>query len=238
MDANKVYKWLENSGRWWWPPYCQLCGATPPAADALCAACAAELPFNIHACRVCALPLERPGICGRCQRRPPPFHRTLAAFRYQQPIAQMVHGLKFGQRLYFGRILGEYLADCIEAGGAPLPDLVIPVPLHRRRLAERGYNQAAELARPLARRLHIELALNVVERRWATAEQSTLNALQRRRNVKDAFTVTTALAGCRVAIVDDVMTTGATVTELARSLVSAGAACIEVWLCARAPLVR
>ena len=237
----KVNNWLKSAQIRLWPQCCPLCGDGPLVLDnAFCAGCLNDMPWNTHCCRICALPLHYyDTVCGRCLRKPPLYHRALAVFSYRDPISHIVHGLKFGQRLYYGRFLGEKLAETVlQAEHLIMPDVLIPMPLHRKRMAERGYNQAHEIARPVARRLELPIALDIVARQHQTAEQSRLNALQRRCNLKDAFSVTGSVRGLHVAIVDDVMTTGATVGELARVLVAAGVRRIDVWLGARAPLVR
>ncbi len=184
-------------------------------------------------------PRGHAAICGQCLRKPPPYHRALATFNYCAPVNHIVHGLKFGQRLYYGRFLGDALAKTVaQAEKLIVPDLLIPVPLHRKRMNERGYNQAYEIARPVARRLGCPIATGLVVRSGETKEQSQLNALQRRRNLKNVFTVVSSVKGLHVAIIDDVMTTGATVAELARVLISAGVRRIDVWLAARAALER
>ncbi|MBN4078681.1 ComF family protein [Gammaproteobacteria bacterium AH-315-C21] len=145
--------------------------------------------------------------------------------------------MKFGQRLYYGRFLGDALAKTVSQDERLIiPDLIIPVPLHRKRLNERGYNQAYEIARPTAKLLQCPVTDRFVVRSSETKQQSQLNALQRRRNLKNVFIVLGAVKGLHVAIVDDVMTTGATVGELTRALIQAGARRIDIWLAARAPL--
>ena len=132
-------------------------------------------------------------------------------------------------------MLGELLADALEAAQVPRPEMLVPVPLHPHRLRTRGYNQALELARPVARRLALPLQVRAARRQRDTAAQSGLGAVARRRNVRGAFAVDAAVAGRRVALVDDVVTTGHTVRELARAVVAAGAERVEVWCLARAP---
>lgn len=234
----KVNNWLKSARLRLWPQCCQLCGEGPLATDnVLCQACQADLPWNRVCCQVCALPLAYEAICGRCLRKPPPYHHALATFSYKEPLSHIVHGLKFGQRLYYGRFLGDALAQTVSQDERLIiPDLIIPVPLHRKRLNERGYNQAYEIARPTAKLLQCPVTDRFVVRSSETKQQSQLNALQRRRNLKNVFIVLGAVKGLHVAIVDDVMTTGATVGELTRALIQAGARRIDIWLAARAPL--
>lgn len=232
-----VNQWLNKLQFALLPPRCLLCGGRGHGARDLCAACRAALPRPGSACPVCALPL--PGAasghpCGRC-RTPPPFAATRAAFSYAPPLDRLVLELKFAGCIGHARLLGELLASHLEAVGVPRPELLLPVPLHPRRLRSRGYNQALELARPVARRLDVPLRPHGGRRLRDTAAQSGLDARARRRNVRGAFAVDAAVAGRRVAVVDDVVTTGHTVSELARSLVAAGAERVEVWCLARAP---
>ncbi|NIR60176.1 MAG: ComF family protein [Gammaproteobacteria bacterium] len=173
-------------------------------------------------------------LCGRCLRRPPPFERALAVFRYASPLDELVKALKFHGRLAHARLLGELLAAAAAGLPGPLPQGLIPVPLHRTRLAERGFNQALEIARPVARALDIPLAPGAARRLRPTAAQTGLEPRQRRANVRGAFAIARLPPVRHVAIVDDVMTTGHTAAELARALRRTGVRRVEVWCVARA----
>jgi ComF family protein len=218
------------------PLRCFWCGQLSPGAP-VCACCAAALPWNTRACRACALPLEsasEASVCPQCLCDSPPQDRSWAAFRYEAPVAQAVVELKFRGRLAPAHVLGRLMADRLAARPQPLPELLIPVPLHARRLRRRGYNQTLELARELARRLSLHLAPQAARRILATGEQTRLDAAARRRNVRGAFVVDSAVVrGRRVALLDDVITTGATAADLARATRAAGAAGVEVWAAAR-----
>lgn len=217
------------------PPRCSFCAA--PIADGLaCAGCLAALPWNRPACPVCALPQSGPlaGPCSACLARSPPFDRAWAAFRHEPPIAQAIHGLKYHAQFRQARPLGLAMAQAIARRPEPLPQWLLPVPLHGSRLRRRGYNQALELARVLASRLAIDLQPDAAKRLRATPDQIGQSAAERRRSVRGAFAVSDAVAGRSVAIVDDVMTTGSTVSELARVCRRAGAAAVEVWTATRA----
>jgi len=232
-----VYQWLNFAQSLLLPPRCLLCGADAGGGHDLCCHCAAALPMATPSCPRCALPLAVDGgavPCGRCLRRSPPYERAVAAFRYADPVDRLVHGLKFSGRLSHARLLGELLAERIAADGAVLPAALVPVPLHPRRLRERGFNQALELARPLARRFGLPLRHAVVRRIRDTAAQSGLAQRARRGNVRGAFSVSAVLPEDDVAIVDDVVTTGATVDALAVALRRAGARRVTVWCVARA----
>lgn len=236
----RVYNCIRFVQTLLYPPTCLLCGAPGAAGLDLCPACLRALPWNLAFCRCCAAPVspacgggESP-VCGQCLIQPPPYDATLSPFLYRPPLDWLVQGFKFNQRLPPGRLLGELLAQYLAQHVTVLPDLIVPVPLHPSRLRERGYNQALELARPLARHLDVPLAGGLVQRVRATATQSLLPAEERRRNVRGAFDVMRPLSVGHVAIVDDVIATGSTVGELARVLRRAGAERIEVWAVARA----
>ena len=232
MDA--LSRPLQRLQTWLLPWRCLLCGAAGADGLDLCRACAAELPRNNHCCARCALPL--PGsaaLCGACQRKPPPWEAAWAPFRYGWPLDRLEARYKFGRELAAGRTL----VALWKALPAPArPALILPVPLHRARLRERGYNQALELARPLGRALAIPVRHDLLLRPRATAAQTELDAAARRRNVRGAFAVRTdAALPPHVAVLDDVMTTGATLAECARVLKRAGVRRVDVWALARAP---
>jgi ComF family protein len=216
------------------PQRCFLCGAGS-GAGLLCSACAAGLPIlPPGVCPICALPTGQGQICGPCQRHPRAFDRTVAGFLYDFPIGEMVQALKYGHRLQVAGFFAEALGAKL-AGGMPLPDLILPMPLHPARLRQRGYNQAAEIARPLARRLGCRLEFRRLVRDVDTPPQVGLPWKARAANVRGAFRCVDDLEGRRVAVVDDVMTTGATLHEVARCLKGRGAAWVENWVVARTP---
>ncbi|PWK82124.1 ComF family protein [Fulvimonas soli] len=225
-----------RTAAWLLPWRCLLCGA--PGADGLdlCAACAAELPRNRSCCARCALPLPAPAaLCGRCQRRAPPWDAAWVPFRYAWPLDRLETRFKFGRDLAAGRTLARLWQR--EARPAPLPQLIVPVPLHPRRLRTRGHNQALELARPLAAALGVSLHRDALRRVRATEAQTELAAVARRRNVRGAFALREGVAlPAHVALLDDVLTTGATLAECARVLRRAGVRRVDAWALARAPV--
>lgn len=235
--SSRVYSCAKNIQKLIYPSSCQLCGAAGEGELDLCRACRLELPYNRVACRLCGLPLtgQEGGLCGSCLQRPPPLDGTIAAFRYEAPLDALLLGLKFNRQLSYARLLGGLLADTIEQQCDELPDCIVPVPLHPGRLRERGYNQALELARSLAARSGIAIAQQLVRRVKATEAQSGLEKKARRKNIKGVFAVQGELPA-HIAIVDDVVTTGSTVNELARALRRAGARRVVVWACARVTL--
>ncbi len=227
---------LHTLRSWLWPGECLLCRARTDAGEDLCPGCRKQLPWITALCPRCAisLPEESASVpCGNCQRKAPVFDRAYAALHYAAPVDRLILNLKYHHRLELARALGRLLAGRLLA----LPDrldIIVPVPLHPSRLRERGYNQSLEIARILATQLQVPLAANVARRVRATASQTTLPMKQRARNVRNAFNVKHDLSGKRVAIVDDVMTTGHTVSALAKALRRAGAEEISVWVVARA----
>ncbi|MEL7448391.1 MAG: ComF family protein [Pseudomonadota bacterium] len=226
------------------PPQCVLCGGagSAPGVD-LCAGCRLDLPRNVPACQRCAEPLGtmlvRSPWCGHCIARPPPWDAAFCAFRYGFPVDHLLTGLKFRRQLAHGRVLGLCLLEELvpwlaRRGREPLPQALVPVPLHWRREWHRGFNQACEIARPLAAALRLPLRRDVVKRVAATSEQSGLRGAARRQNVSEAFAAKRGHGLSHVAIVDDVVTTGSTVEALTRELRASGVARVEVWSCARA----
>jgi ComF family protein len=215
-----------------WPAHCLACGERAGNGD-LCAACLRELPWNRCACPRCALPLPAPApACGQCQRRPPPLTETRAAFLYAPPVDHLLPRLKFHRDLAAGRACALHMAEAL--ADAPRPDAVVPLPLHPARLRERGFDQALELARPLARALDLPLLDRALLRVRDTAPQSRLDAHARRRNLRRAFAVRPGVPlPAHVTLVDDVMTTGATLHAAAETLLRAGVTRVDAWVCAR-----
>lgn len=229
--------WLEIVQNWIYPSHCVLCDA--PASSDFCSGCLADLPALGRCCALCALPLihESPEnlICGACQRRPPPVQRSIAPCIYAPPLDRLIQQFKFHRRLDLVRPLARLMIERLKGDGRAIPQLLVPVPLHPQRLRQRGFNQARELARRIGRELDIPLAApELCRRSRATATQADLPARQRRRNMRGAFALSGPVPATHVAIIDDVMTTGHTVTEFARTLRRAGVENIEVWVCARA----
>lgn len=234
MDALKVDGWLRKAVRTVFSPRCLLCGESGAEGLDLCRACAQALPWNDIACLRCALPLPEPGICGACLQRPPPLTETRAAFVYGFPLDRLVPRFKFHNDLAAGRLLSELMLQGMS--GLSKPSALVPVPLHDSRLRRRGYDQAQELAGSLARALQVPLLSEALVRTRATAPQSELDAGARQRNLRRAFEVRAGAAlPDHVTLVDDVMTTGATLEAAAKRLRRAGVARVDAWVCARVP---
>ncbi|WP_448508342.1 double zinc ribbon domain-containing protein [Immundisolibacter sp.] len=230
----KVDERLDALLAWLLPPQCTLCGAAGSERLPLCDGCLGELPYLGRACERCAQPLPVAGVCGRCLRRSPPQDRAHAAFLYAEPLDRLVQRLKFGRRLGLARLTGALLAKAAQSGHWERPELLIPVPLHDARLRERGYDQAQAIARETGRRLGIPVDAQACRRVRATAPQTGLTLMDRRRNVRGAFAVQKPLAARHVAVLDDVMTTGATAGALAAALKRSGVARVDVWALCRA----
>lgn len=214
------------------PQRCELCGAASGAAP-VCDGCAAALVPVSGCCTICALPLPGGAVCGRCLKKPPAFDATHAALAYAFPADRLVQALKYRHRL----MLARYFSDLLLATGRPDGvDCVVPLPMHPRGLRERGFNQAVEIARPLARAWGLPLLLDAVQRSRDGPPQASLEGMARRRNVRGAFEADgRRIAGRSVLVVDDVMTTGATLQALARELKRAGAIRVENIVVARTP---
>lgn len=219
------------------PACCRLCGAPVSHEPALCSDCQRDLPGTAPACRQCGSRLgglAQAGLCGQCQHSPPAFAATCAALRYRPPVDYLIQRLKFSGELALAPLLAAFLTERLGRRDEPLPGQLIPVPLHRSRLRERGFNQATEIARALGRRLGLPVERNLCRRIRHTATQSLLPVGERRHNVRNAFALDRPPLLRHVAIVDDVMTSGHTVNELALLLQRAGVETIEVWVVARA----
>lgn len=224
-------------------PICILCGLSlrTSTSSHFCCACLRDLPILPQACYKCAqfLPVTKqtaPLVCGACLQHPPPFDATYALFPYTSPISSMIIQLKFHHQLVYAQALGELLAQKITRDWyqeKTLPELIIPVPLHPARLRERGFNQALEIARPIAKALRIPIDPFGLKRIKPTAVQSHLKAKAREQNVDQAFVLTKHDAYRRVCLIDDVITTGKTITACAKALKEAGVKTIDVWCCAR-----
>ncbi len=235
MEEHTVYNWLKTIQHFACPPRCALCSAEGMSGLELCTGCADELARISTPCRLCGLPLkgDAQGLCGECLQRPPPLAGSRIPFRYAAPLDRLLLDLKFNSRLARAPLLASLWLQGL-GSDSPLPERIIPVPLHRERLRERGYNQSRELARHIGHELGIPVDERCCHRPRATEAQSRLSAGERRRNLRCAFALKGNVEGVRLAIVDDVVTTGATAFELARELKRGGAESVVLWAVARA----
>ena len=230
-----VYNWLNINLSIARATDCRLCSLPNNNTAGLCRDCLAELPQIHHACPCCGAELANfvTVLCGKCQRQAPWFDSAHIPYRYAPPLVPFITGLKFHARLAESRFLAELFLASLSAE-LTLPECLIPVPLHSQRLRERGFNQALELARLLSHRLHLPIENHLVQRRLNTRPQSELSGKSRHHNMRHAFELLSPVKYRHVAILDDVVTTGSTVNELAQVLRQAGVEYIQVWAIARA----
>jgi ComF family protein len=234
-----VNKWIKNAQDLLFPGFCLICGRKAAGSRDLCSRCAAGLPRNDHPCRCCALPLpatSKPdSLCGECQNHRRPYDRVTAPCLYKGEIQRLHQAFKFHRKLSAGRLLSDLLCDAIEARGETNVQLLIPVPLHPSRVRQRGFNQAMEIARIASRRFGIPVDQSCIRRIAATAPQSGLTKRERIKNIRGAFAMKRPVEPEQVAIIDDVMTTGMTIEQVARVLRQHGVRRIDAWVVARRP---
>ncbi len=218
------------------PGFCLLCGAASRRPADICAPCQQELPTLGPHCRRCALPLATAAAsqCGQCLKKNPDFQRVIARWRYQGNAARLISQFKYQRQHSYGRVLADLLAEqLVEVyRDQALPELLVATPMHWLRRLKRGFNHSEQLAKHLSQRLEIPLYRDIRRVRHSKPQQS-LNAEQRRHNLKSAFRARRRLDGQCIAVVDDVVTTGATANELSRTLLAAGAAQVHIWCLAR-----
>lgn len=232
-----------------WAARCLVCSEPGEDGWELCHRCRITLPDNVAPCRRCAIPMAMPApdaaradrrlssdACDACETDPPPIDLVHAPFLYAPPLDRLLPRFKFHQDLAAGRLLSGLMATRLPPTrwAAWQSAVLVPVPLHRGRLRRRGYDQALELARPLARGLDMSLSARLLQRTRHTSAQSSLDADERRDNLRDAFSVAAAPPP-HVVLVDDVMTTGATLHAAAEVLLAAGTRRVDAWVCARVP---
>ncbi|QJI43785.1 ComF family protein [Pseudomonas sp. ADAK2] len=230
-----VYIWLKNKQS------CLLCSEPAEDTSPICTACETELPWLGDHCQTCALPLPASGLtCGQCLQQPPAFERVATPWTYSFPLDTLITRFKHNAKWPFGRLLGELLAQFLQHRfdeDLERPDALVPVPLATKRLRQRGFNQAAMLARWLSESLTIPCDETLLLRIQDTSAQQDLNAQARKLNLRNAFALApgASVAGRHLALIDDVLTTGATAQTLARLLMDAGAARVDVYCLARTP---
>lgn len=222
-----------------YPLACQLCGGAAGRERELCVPCEAALPWIRQGCKSCGLPLPTlVTYCGECQLDHSPFEWAITPLRYESPVGPLLARFKYRRSLADGRLLAGLLLEALHdhyPERADWPELILPVPLHWQRMLWRGYNQSAELASCLSDELGIPYCNNTLQRVRKTPRQQSLGRAERQVNLKDAFRITGQVAGRRIALVDDVVTTGATTAEIGRRLKREGACEIHLWAIARTP---
>ena len=205
----------------------------------ICGACRTQLDqVRIdpgRQCHRCGIPLPGSAVCDECLSGRFAFDETIAVFIYKPPISQMITQYKFHAKLPLSGLFAMELLRAIRLSSAALPDVIVPVPLHVNRLISRGFNQSWEIARQIGRALNCPATAHYLHRKRDTLSQSGLARIVRMQNLRDAFYCETALTGKRVAVVDDVLTTGATLSEIARCLKAQGATSVVNWVIARTP---
>lgn len=230
------------------PSRCILCSQTVQESAVnqnveVCLSCYQALPHNHSCCQHCSLPLpeEIDGdvLCGRCIKSSPKYDYSHSLFRYEDDIINLVHQLKFGEKISYARSIGEMLLVAFENAIVDKygkPDCIIPVPLHNKRLRQRGYNQSTEITRVMAKKTGMPIAYDAVVRRRVTLTQTGLKAKERQKNIRGAFSVLDVENYRHVLIIDDVVTTGSTVNELSKELKRSGVERVGVLSIARAPI--
>jgi ComF family protein len=233
----QVNNWLNIIQNYLLPPTCILCGGMGFNDQDICPGCYWDLPYNRHACCRCGeafdFAVSADTLCGACIKKTPSFDSVQAPFLYQDEIQFLITRLKYGTDHKNARLLGYLLAEALN----PLvsrPECIIPVPLHKNRYRTRGFNQAQEIANVVSNLLAIRVDSQLCIRQQDTPHQTGLSAQKRRQNLRRAFAVVMPVAYRHIAIMDDVMTTGSTVSALALTLKRAGVTRVDVWVCARA----
>lgn len=225
------------------PFRCILCNFRSDQNKDLCLACEKELPWIINGCFLCGEEIPLPAashLCGECLSKPPPYERFLTILKYEGHIVSLIKQLKFREKLVIAHVLGDLLVRRIQSSyqAYPLPDVIIPIPLHKERLRQRGFNQALEIARVISRTLHLKIDYQTTVRHKNTLAQSSLSANKRRENIHKAFAIRAMSKFKHVAVVDDVVTTGNTVKEFSNMLKKNGVQQIDLWCLAKTPRSR
>ena len=216
------------------PERCILCRR--PCSTGFCTNCQELLPRVGARCTICSTSLPDYGTCGRCLASRPAYGESVIPFRYQPPISSSIHALKYNTRLDYAPALAKMLCWQIRKSGSEPPDVLVPMPLHPARIRHRGFNQAMELARVTGRELAIPVKRNLLVRVKNTVTQTGLNEKMRQTNMANAFVATGSRLPRHIALVDDVVTTGATLAAAARACLAGGAHSVTALAAARTPL--
>ncbi len=234
LISKLVNKWLNNTHLLFYPYTCFICEQPAHQALDLCTACQQELPLKQTCCTICDIELTASNtICGRCLKSPPYYDKVFTLYLYQQSARYLVHALKFQSKHQCARIMGSLMAKKFKQHQLK-PDAVIAVPLHPKRLRQRGFNQAEEIARYIHQAANIPILNQQLKRTINTVNQSSLTAAERQKNIRGAFLFEPQSKADFIAIIDDVVTTGSTANEIAKVLKKAGIKRVEIWAFARA----
>jgi ComF family protein len=211
---------------------CLLCGLVTQQ-HGLCLACAHSLPQLSHLCERCALPIALGHQCGQCLIKPPIRHLTHCLFPYQAPIDRLIAALKYHDQLAIVSFFSQHMTNHIKKHAEAMPDLLMPIPLHPKRLRQRGYNQSAELAKALSKQLAIPYDNHTLTRIKNTLPQTILPYSERKKNIHSAFKCNTRTLPPHIALIDDVLTTGHTADMAAKALIQNGVKKVELWTLTR-----
>jgi ComF family protein len=214
--------------------HCRLCTGHTNSSSLICQSCWNDLTSDHAVCKKCGRRLTATRLCAQCMGKPGFVDNTLTLTSYNFPVTTLLRSLKYKNQLSLAREFGEKLADKILSENISLPDRLIPVPLHPRRLFFRGYNQSLEIARTISSRIAVPLEYKSCKRVRNTLPQFDLKPAERRTNIKGAFSLYGSELSGSIAIVDDIVTTGQTANELAKVLKAAGATKVSLWACAHA----
>jgi ComF family protein len=233
LKLPSISQWLKQLRL---PHHCLLCSTSHHGSDAICAHCLDCFKPTLYSCSYCALPLPAGQflVCGQCIQKKPDFDKVIAPYPFEEPLRSLLHEFKYHQGLYLISFLAKLILSHLPKE-ALKTDCLIPVPIHPQKLQQRGFNQAAELTKYLARELHLPYDLHVCKKILHTTPQAELNAEQRRSNLRHAF-MTSPMPYQHVTIIDDLLTTGSTANALAKSLKIRDVQQVNVWCCARACL--
>ena len=242
MPVNLVYNWLQN--RLAVEIHCLLCRGHTQWQFPVCRLCLESCPIPHSFCPTCGLPapLNSTGLCGQCLHKLPPFDSCICGYLYQYPVNRIIQNIKYNGRLELIRPITRHLTDSLQDyySDSPWPEAIIPVPLHRRRLCRRGYDQALLIAKEIHQQLrntaNLSLDIHCLKRSRHTQTQQGLDARTRRKNLRNAFTMDNSAGYQHIALVDDVVTTGETVSEIARLLKKHQVKRVDIWSLARTPL--
>jgi len=212
------------------PIPCRLCGAHCQR-HALCDDCIKDLPLLGPTCPRCAMPTTHAQLCGKCLNHPPEQDLSFSLFRYHNPIDRLIADFKYHDKLYLSQLFSNLMSEQLIT--RPLPQLIIPIPLHAKRLIQRGYNQSLELAKALSKQLNIPLSNHTLSRVKNTPPQASLPFKQRKNNIQNAFSLNNSNIPSHLALIDDVLTTGHTANAAVKCLQQKGVETIELWTIAR-----